>query len=197
MKRYLPACSLSAGITLLLTSFLLLSGCSSVKTIETWGNPLSSGQPYQKLMIVGMATNVNLRESVENTLVKEFRNSGILAIASHTLVKDFENAKRDDFVAAVNKAGTDAVITIRSISKGNPKITQGGQSGGGIYGTGNQRPGGRSFSLATLQVNLYNSATEELVWTATISTDDAGNPARVSRDLAVFLLKNLQSGGFL
>lgn len=196
MKRYLPASSLSSGITLLLTACLLLSGCSSVKTIETWGNPSSSGQPYQKLMIVGMATNVNLRESVENTLVKEFRKNNILVIASHTLVKDFENAKRDDFVAAVNKAGTDAVITIRSISKGNPKITQGGQSGG-IYGTGYSVPGGSNFSLATLQVNLYNSATEELVWTATISTDDAGNPARVSRDLAVFLLKNLQSGGFL
>lgn len=196
MNRFFPACSFMTALSFLLATCLLMSGCSSIKVIETWKNPPVSGHPYQKLMIVSMTNAENLRETSENTLVKELRGSGVLAIASHSLVKEFDNAKRDDIVAAVHQSGADAVLSIRAISKGDKRVTQGGESGS-IYGTGHAAPGGRSFSLATLQTNLYDSATEKLVWSATISTDDAGDPGRVSRDLATFFLENLRQGGFL
>jgi hypothetical protein len=180
----------------LLTFGSLLSGCSGIKVIETWNNTALSGHPYQKVMIVGMSNNVNLRESFENTIVREFRHSKVLAVASHTLVKDLDNSKREEIIALVRKEGIDAVLTVRAISKGDSKVTQGSEKGS-IYGTGHAIPGGRSFSLATLQANLYDSVSTELVWSSTIATDDAENRERVSRGLAAFFLENLRSKGML
>jgi hypothetical protein len=152
-------------------------------------------------MIVGVTHDENLRKMAENILVDELGNNGVKAVASHTLIKEIDSAKRDDIVAAVRSAEADAVLTIRAISKGDKKVTQPGENGG-VYGTATN-PGGtvyasaRSFSLATLQSTLYDSTTEELVWSATIDTHDANNEARVSRDLGRFFIERLRKDGLI
>ena len=113
---------------------LLLSGCSSIKVVESWNSPPFQGHRYHKMMIVAIAHDENLREMAENILVQEFRRNGVAAVASHTIVKEIDNAKREDIVAAVRSVDADVVLSIRAVSKGSTKITQDGQSGG-IYGT--------------------------------------------------------------
>jgi uncharacterized protein YceK len=202
MKRY----SLRFSATLLLPCLfflclLLLSGCASIKVIEAWNKSQTPGHRYQKLMIVGIGHDESIRAMVENILVDELRKNGVTAMASHTLVKEIDSAKREDIVAAVRTSGADAVLTIRPIAKGNTSVTQDGQSWG-VYGTatnygGTILPGARTYEDAVLQTNLFDSATAELVWSATISTYDAERPARVSRDLAGVILKDLRQDGFL
>ena len=201
MKHHPRNFSARLFVYCMLSASLLLSGCSSIKVVETWKNPPSSGHRYQKLLIVGVAHDENLRMMAENILVDELGRSGVTAVASHTLVKDIDNAKREDIVAAVRSAGADAVLSIRAVSRGDSRVTQGGQSGG-IYGTATNTGGvnlqaATTYSLATLQSNLYDSATAELVWSATIKTYDADRVARVSRDLARFFLESLRRDGFL
>jgi len=178
---------------------LLLSGCSSIKVVESWSNPPFKDHRYHKLMIVGIAHDENLRAMAENILVDELRRGRVTAVASHTIVKDIDNAKRDDIVAAVRSTGADAVLSIRA-ARGDSKVTQDGQSGG-VYGTvtnvgGALLPGAKSYSLATLQTSLYDSATAELVWSSTIKTYDAEDVARVSRDLARFFLESVRKEGY-
>jgi hypothetical protein len=180
---------------------VLLGGCSSIKVIETWNSPGQAGHRYQKLMIVGIGHDENLRKMVENILVDELGQNGVAAVASHTLVQEIDRARRDDVVAAVRAAGADGVLSLRGIAKGDTTVTQDGQSGG-IYGTamnvgGTAMAGAREYALATLQTNLYDSATEKLVWSATVRTNDAGQPAKVSRELGRFFLEKLRQDGFL
>jgi hypothetical protein len=202
MKRHHLKQSAKLFIFCLLAACLvLLNGCSSIKVVETWNKPPVSGHRYTKLMIVGIAHDENLREMAENILVDEMGRSGVTAVASHTLVKEIDNAKREDVVAAVRSVGADAVLTIRAVAKGDTTVTQGGQSGG-IYGTAMNDGGvvlqpATTYSLATLQSNLFDVATAEVVWSATIKTYDADRVARVSRDLARFFLENLRKDGFL
>lgn len=189
------------SLAALVAACLLFAGCSSIKVVETWNNPGKSGHRYHKLLIVGIGHDENLRATAENIMVDELRRSGVIAVASHTLVKEIDNARRDDIVAAVRTSGTDAVLSIRAVARGDTRVTQDGQSGG-IYGTatnvgGRALPTARSYSLATLQTNLYDSASAELVWSATITTHDAERAARVSRDLARFFLESLKKDGFL
>jgi hypothetical protein len=190
-----------ASYILLVAMLVMLSGCSSLNVVEDWHNQNAPARHYKKLMILGIAPDENLREMVENILVDEMRRSGVMAVASHTLVKDIDNAKRDDVVTAVRSAGADAVLTLRGVSKGDTTVSQSGQSGG-VYGTamnagGTSLQSAKSYSLATLQTNLYDSATAELVWSATIKTYDAKNAARVSRDLGRFFVERLRRDGFL
>lgn len=195
MKRYSLKFSALSSLFSLLAACLLLSGCSTIKVIETWKKP-DAAYRYQKLMIVGLAHDENLRQMAENILVDELRRGGVTAVASHTLVKEIDNAKREDIVAAVRSIGADAVLSIRAVARGDSRVTQDGQSGG-IYGTatnigGSILPAAKSYSLATLQTNLYDSATAELVWSATIQTYDAEEVARVSRDLARYFLESVR-----
>ncbi|HLO27289.1 MAG TPA: hypothetical protein VK187_14360 [Geobacteraceae bacterium] len=180
---------------------VVLSGCSSMTVVEDWKNQNAAPRHYKKLMILGIAHDENLRRTVESILVDEMGRNGVMAVASHTLVKDIDNAKRDDVVTAVRSAGADAVLTIRGISKGDTTVSRSGETGG-IYGTamntgGTALQSAKSYSLATLQTNLYDSTTAELVWSATIKTYDAKNEARVSRDLGRFFVERLRRDGLL
>lgn len=194
----------SPGVLLacLLSACLLLCGCSSLRLVESWNKPVAPGGPrYQKLMIVGIGHDEAVRAMAENILVEELRRGGVAAVASHTLVKEIDSASRDDVAAAVRSTGADAVLTVRPIAIGDTRVTQGGQSGG-IYGTagnlgGSALPSSQTYTRATLLATLYDSASAELVWSATIKTSDAGRVARVSRELAAFFLENLRKDGFL
>jgi hypothetical protein len=187
-------------LCLLAACLLMLGGCSAIKVVETWSNPGKSGQRYQKLMILGIGHDENLRSMAENIMVEELQRNGVAAVASHTQIKEIDGVKRDVIVAAVRATGADAVLSIRAVSKGDTTVTQEGQSS--VYGTamnvgGTVLAGARDYSLATLQTNLYDSATAGLVWTATVKTNDAGRAARVSRELARFFLEQLRKDGFL
>jgi hypothetical protein len=202
MKRHPLQLSVKFSVRCLLAACLvLLCGCSSIKVVETWNSPRPSGHRYQKIMIVGIGRDENARALIEDILAAELERGGVRAVASHTLVKNIDNARRDDVVAAVRSTGADAVLSLKVIGKGDTSVSQGGQSGG-IYGTagnigGTLLPGARDYSLATVQTNLYDSATAELVWSATVKTYDAERPARVSRDLAGFFLEKLRKDGLL
>lgn len=189
------ACAALAAVS------LLLGGCSSLNVLETWHNPAGTGHRYQKLLIVGIGHDENLRSLAENIIVDELGRNGVTAVASHTMVKEIDNAKRDDVVAAVRTVGADGVIAIRALAKGDTTVSRQGQSDG-IYGTamnsgGSLVPSAKDFALATLQTNLYDSASAELVWTATIKTFDAKDVARVSRELARFFVAQLRKDGLL
>lgn len=188
-------------LALALAGLVMLAGCSSIKVLETWNSQAPGGKRYHKLFIVGIGHDEGKRKMAENILVNEMSHKAVMAVASHTLVKEIDSANRDDIAAAVRTAAADAVLTIRPVSKGVTHISQGGQSNG-IYGTttnvgGAVLPGASNYSLATLQANLYDSKSAALVWSATVSTFDANNVAKVSRDLAAFVLEELKKDGFL
>jgi hypothetical protein len=201
MKRHLLHAFVTTGMTCLLAACLLLEGCSSLKVVETWKSPAQQGHRYQKIMILGVGHDENLRKLAENVIVDELEQNGVKAVASHLMVKEIDSAKRDDIVTAVRRVNADAVLSIRALSRGDSRVTQDGQSGG-IYGTatnagGSALAGARDYALATLQTNLYDSATAELVWSATIKTFDAYDVAEVSRELAKFYLQELRLKGFI
>lgn len=187
--------------SLLVAVLVLLSACSSLTVVEDWRNQGVAARHYKKLMIVGITIDENLREMAENILVDEMGRNGVMAVASHNLVKEIDKAKRDDVVAAVRSTGADAVLTLRAISKGDTTVSRSGESGG-VYGTATNVGGvniasAKGFSLATLQTNLYDSASAELVWSATIKTYDAKSEARVSRELGRFFVERLRRDGLL
>ncbi len=179
---------------------LLLGGCSSLTVKESWHKTGGSGHTYKKLMILAIANDESRRKLFENVMVDELDRHGVTAVASHTLVKDLEKAKRDDIVAAVKATGADGVITARPVSVGDKTVTQEGMAGP-AFGTAASGylnfAGSKDYLRANLQTNLYDSETTELVWTATIDTYDAERIARVSRDLAKFLAERLRLDGFL
>ena len=201
MKQHLTALSKTAIISCLLSASLLLGGCSSIKVVETWKQPTWSNPAFRKPMILAVGYDENRIAIIEDVLVAEMGRGGVTAVAGHNFIPVIKGSSRDTIVAAVRKAGADAVLSMQVLSRGDSRVTQGGQSGG-IYGTatnvaGSYIPAAKSYDDAAVQANLYDSATAELVWSATITTYDADREVRVSRDLAKFFLEKLRKDGFL
>jgi hypothetical protein len=201
MKRHQLGFSATVMCCLLSACLLLLYGCSSMKVVETWNNPERTGHRYQKLMILGITHDESCRKTAENIIVDELGRNGIVAVGSHNLVEEIDRAKRDDLLTAVQTAAADAVLTIRAVSKDETPVIQPGRGGGG-FGTvtdvdGKILPSARNFTQSTLRINLYDSTTKELVWSATVTTFDAKDEARLSRDLGQFFAERLRHDGLL
>lgn len=184
------------ALTLFLAAVMLLvlAGCSSLKVVETWRKPALAEHRYQKLMILGLSKDQNLRMMFENIVAEELRSNHIKALPSHTIIPDLDKSTREDIIAAVRAAGIDAVLTTRASSVGNSKVDQ-GREVGYVYGAGPKAADG--FLRATLQAALYDVGTAELVWFSTINTFDAKMKARVSRELGSYFVEVLRREGLM
>lgn len=188
--------SINIKLLLLLAAMLILSGCSTVKVMETWkGSSLTSVKPFKKVLVVNINLDENVRKMYEDVVAAEMRDKGITAIPGHKYVKITKNYNRKDIQAAVEKTGADAVLITRYIDTGDQKVSQQGQ-GSVLYGEG-YLPSSWDVMIATMQVNLYSTASEQLVWSARIKTSDADNKFHVSRDMGNLLTDLLKKDGLL
>jgi hypothetical protein len=182
-----------------LTAFTLLiaGGCSSLKVLETWQKPAVQAHRYQKILILGIARDENKRALFENLVVDELRLQQVTAVPGNAVIPflNMDNTTRAAIVAAVKKSGCDAVLTTRAMAVGSTTVTQGGD-GAYVYGA-NIRSSHYDFLRATLQTSLYDVATEELLWSSTVSSSDAHEVPRVSRELGQYFFKSLRHSGLI
>lgn len=175
---------------------LISGGCSSLKVVETWHKPALQGHAYKKILILGVARDNNRRQIFEDIVVAELRRHQVDAVPGNTIIPEMNPDKyvRAEVVAAVRASGCDAVLTTRALAVGGNNVAQAGQSF--VYGADNMSAH-YDFLKATLQSNLFDAATEELVWSSTVSTFDADQATRVSRDLGLFFFESLRRDGFI
>jgi uncharacterized protein YceK len=182
-----------------LAIFMVLAagGCASIHVMETWHKPVVQGQRYQKTLILGIFRDENMRSTFENLAANELSKHQVLAVPGNTIIPvlNMDKANRADIVAAVKASGCDAVLTTRAMKVGESSVTQGGQSAY-IYGS-NALASHNDFKLATLQISMYDVATEALVWSATVTTSDGDATAKVSRELGRFFFDSLRRDGLL
>jgi hypothetical protein len=165
--------------------------------METWHKPAVQGHRYQKILILGIARDENVRSTFENLAADELSKQQVQAVPANTIIPvlNLDKAIRADIAAIVKSSGCDAVLTTRAMKVGESTVTQGGQSAY-IYGA-NALSSHYDFKKATLQISLYDVATEALVWSATVTTSDGDATAKVSRDLGKFFFETLRRDGLL
>jgi hypothetical protein len=198
MRNYAQGTAASTLCCCLAAIVLLISGgCSSLKVVETWHKPDVQGHRYQKILILGIARNENKRTLFENIVAAELGRHQVVAMPGNSVIPvlDMDNTTRAAIVAAVKASGCDAVLTTRAMAVGETNVTQKGQAGL-VYGA-NMISSHYDFLRATLQASLYDVATEQLVWSSTITTFDADKEVRVSRELGRFFFDSLRSEGLL
>jgi len=106
------ACALRlAAVAAALIAAGLLAGCSSSpEIVSAWQDPQWAGPPLQKVLVVGQTPQAGQRRVFENVFVARLGERGIAARASHELFPGPDRPEREDFVAAVERGGFDAVL---------------------------------------------------------------------------------------
>jgi hypothetical protein len=199
---------LASFLPWLLVPILLCSCSSIVKIDKTWHAPNVRTTPYEKILVVGVAPNINHRNSFENVFSATLDRHGVAAVASHTVIADLENVEQVQLQEAARQVDADAIIVTRVLSHEehtNYKLSTGhveyravsvtettahssttiAMAGVGVV------PGEIDAGEATIQTTLFDSSSAH-VWTAmSEAAGSAHTNMEIYRKLSVLLTKAL------
>ncbi len=204
--------SLCRTAALFVTSILLAS-CANTKISQSWVEP-DNKKSYDDLLIIGIGESQHNRRAYESNFVEELMANGADAEASYKLIKSNEKIDRSTVTRAIKGMGIDGVIVTHLVAVDEETIyrpTTGYAYGGGYgvgYGGGyygglySYYPHVNSYvnnpgyytthETYTLETNLYDVESEELVWSARSRTFAPESVQEVIVDLTKLLIKDLQ-----
>lgn len=204
------------GKTLLLSGVIfLLSSCANTKISQSWVEP-NHNKSYKDLLIIGIGESEQSRRAYESYFADELRANKIEALASYTLIKSDEKIERETVLKAIEGLEIDAVIVTHMVAVDEetvyrPSTGYGyggyGYGGGGYYGGAHygglysyyphvnsyvHNPGYyTTHETYTLETNLYDVKSEELIWSARSRTFSPESVDEVIVDLTKLLIKDL------
>jgi hypothetical protein len=188
---------------------LIVSACAVTTLDMTWRDPAYRGRPFAKLLVVGATDDAANRRIYEDALVGALKGRGVDAVASHTLIPNERDVRRDQIVEAVKTSSADGMIATRLIGIGT-RTTQmpwraAGEAGGhedtDLFRfsslLASQTIDREDYRVASLDTTVFDARTEKMVWWGRTSAFPTEDIAALSRELADTLAKSLKSAALL
>jgi hypothetical protein len=195
---------------LLLFSVVILPGCASVSPQNSWKDPAATAKKYKKLLVVGIADRVQMRQVFEEVFAGEVGKRGVTGIASYTLTGvEPTRPSRESVEEAVKKTGADGVITTRLVDIKRNKSEQSGfiMTSRGLTNVAGIPVTYASFASqpveitqsteAAIETNLFDSGTGLLVWSLTSGAVNPEGIITVTRDLSAIVIEAMARDGLI
>ncbi len=192
------------GIFLLTTLALVLSGCSSTTVVDQWRDDDFTDAPLSNLLVIGMSKDPGRRRQYEDAMVRQLSAiDGVEALASYKLLPSEDALEKEQIVEAITGRGIDGVLITRLVGEDKRRRhveprTMGAlgydyygyyyRSYNDVYGPGYLA----QDTVVTLQTNLYDVATEELVWFGTTESFDPQSVTQIIDELATLVVEKLK-----
>ena len=194
-------------LIVLIAGILLVSACANTKISQSWVDP-DHKKVYKDLLVIGVAESEQNRRAYESYFVEELKAIGVEAVASYKLIKSDQKIDRETVGKAIDGLGIDGVLITHLLAVDEETIYRPSMDympmyGGGYYGgmysyyphvnTYVHRPGYyTTHETYTLETNLYDVETEELVWSARTRTFSPESVDEVIVDLTRLLIADLK-----
>lgn len=171
----------ASGVILVVLSFLFACAPPSVKLLGSWSDDTMSGYSIKKVLVIGVAQDEISRKLWENTFVELLQQKDVQAQASHIVIGEAGLKPDRRFVErAVRKAGVKTVLITRITDSKTEAETLPGTVHyeplpyysamydyyGQVYKTAYSPPDNIKGTRVRLESNLYDVASEKLIWTA-------------------------------
>jgi hypothetical protein len=199
---------------------VILTACSSSTRITgSWKDPDAAAQVknYKSVFIASFSRNMEVRTKLENALAAEAEKRNIKAVKSTSWFKpDFYEKPpgREELLSRIREAGTDGILTVSLINKesetryvpGSARYAPMPAFGWyrGFYSYYNYwRPvfydPGYYVTDKTyfLETNLYDAASENLIWSAQSETVNPGGIDNFVKDYPQKLVEQMVADGIL
>jgi hypothetical protein len=203
-----------AGLCLLIAGVTLLSACSTSSEITaTWQNPEASVTNFDKVLVLGMSENLQARTAVETAMANRLQARGVNVVRavdafSPQVIKDAAEDKQRA-LALLRENDIDGLLIVRLLDSKEEEYWVPGSTyyqpmpyyGGWYpYWSTSYRtvydPGYMARSTQIfLESNLYDVASEELLWSAQSRTDDPSDAADLAESFSEKVVAALAGSG--
>jgi len=196
----------------------VMSGCSNTKLTESWSDPLDKSS-YKDIMIVGISTSEMTRRAYESNFVASLQQEGLNAVPSYELISQQEELQFGDGTqgpfrklveSAIKNTGIDSVLITHVVAVTQDESTPvpvgvaivsapapyyGNMYGYQSYVTSYVQPGyyEDDRQIYVLESSLFDTKTEELVWTARSSTFAPDSIQETIQQVTKLFIDNLRS----
>jgi hypothetical protein len=196
---------------------LLIVGCASTIVTGSWKDPNYNGQ-VKKVYVVGIAKQETTRRIFEDEFSKQLATYGVIGISSYSDLPASEEINTEVIAAKVRTNGADAVLLTRAIGKRTEEVVNPGRiydygppglyypdpyyrNYGSYYARSRElvyQPATVSqFQVMTIEANLYDAKTSELIWSAQLETTVQDNLKALIDGFIETVIKDLKAKGLL
>jgi hypothetical protein len=202
---------------------MFLAACSSTTITGSWKNPDFSGS-IRKIYIVGISKQETSRRIFEDEFGRKLQSYGVDGTPSYKDLVDPQNASKEAIAERVRKNGADSVLMARMVSKRTEEVVTPGRittygarpyygyphpytpdpyyrNWGSYYDRGYDtiyEPATvTQFQVVTIEANLYDANSSELIWSAQLDTVIEANTQKLIADFVDSVTKELRQQGLL
>jgi hypothetical protein len=209
-------CNLEISLTMSFPKALLLIavsavtiGCSATDT--TSANSGLAKAAYSNFLVIGIAGSYDSRAHFERTAVSGLRAEGAAASAYHVVVGGNKPINRESVQAAIQSGGFDAVVVTRALDTDTDVGARSAVTGtkvtrkdGGVlnmfrydYEEMNEPLDIQINTRVTFATELYDAASEELVWSNESESRKFDNVGLLIEDTAATVVRLLERNDFI
>jgi hypothetical protein len=206
----------SALLLFFLLAVLAASSGKSVKMITSWLNPNFAGQTFHKILVIGVAQNLEVRADLEDGMATQIARPGIETIpGNHILLRPDPNASLDlaYLRGQIRENHIDAVVVSRLL-KVDMKVTVVPSSTyvapypyyysfygylGAVYPTLYDPGYTREDTTVSVETNVYATSKPDgdLVWNGVSKSFNPKSAKKVADGLVKEVPKQMEKDGLL
>jgi len=194
-------------------AILTFFGCSNTVVTGSWADPHYSGQ-IKNVFIVGVTRNDANRRIFEDQFAKKLQGAGIKAHVSYDDLPDLKVANKKMISQKISTYNADSVLITRILGRQAkeeffPGILHRSKYSPDSYSSRwdtfydrsfdvlYEPPSVMAYELITLESNLYDSKTGDLIWAAQLETVKDEKIARTITDFITSVSNDLKEKGIL
>ena len=192
-------------ILVLAVAALALAACASTRPAYEWRNEAFAG-PVERILVIAAIKRSTQRRVYEDEFVDSLAARGGKAVAGYTLITSSADLTREQIERAVRGQDIDAVLVTRllgveEVEVYEPPMRQDyhrnyyryysfalTEAGPGYY---------RRYRVLTLETNLYDTASGELVWSMQSESVEPSTPRHAIEEQIELTIDRLHAQGML
>jgi hypothetical protein len=207
MKKIIPI--------FILPLLFLVSCYSSSKITGSWKSPKQGDKTYKTVFVAALTGNTVAKSTIEKDLEQMLNKYGVSTVKSidefpPTYSKD--SVSKEALIERVRKKGSDAILTVSLLRKETEsRYTSGTYAPMGRWGYYGSFGGYYNYwypyaysdtyytkdEVYYLETNLYDSSTEELIWSAQSQTYSYDGLATHSKEFSNIIGEQMKKDGIL
>ncbi len=182
---------------------LLISCAKGTTFTSVWKDDTYHGGKINKVLVIGVSKKSEMRRMFEDEFVSQLRGRGVDGVASYTVLPSDKMLEKEAIVEQLRSVDADACLITQLIAREDAAAEKPPED----PGLTSQYPRSYNYSqnrryimeddAVSLKTNLYNTASEKLIWSALSETFKRGSDEENIKGLINEITGELSKQGLL